>query len=356
MDNRLKMTDRAEWETLPDAFRKALRRYDCAARARLRRFDRGGAVTAPLFHYTNRDGLKGIIENEVFWFTDYRHLNDDREITFGIEAAKRVLVEIGEYAPREKDFCKIVIDLISKENLSIVSDFYIGSFSQSRDDDNQWSKYAACGEGFAIGLAPSLFGVEPLRSAMKPNEIAFRSSVSYGDEAGQVRHKRAIKTAGCIVSEMSKHKDATTLDASQSGIFLRELANRLIATELVLNFLSMKGQDWEREKEVRLVILGEPQVLKPHVCTRNRGIEQVPYVKYPLPLRKSGSISEILIGPAAPTDAEEFACSLLAQFCRDPRSIVRRSALRMTELTSTAQSGMVVDEDQQAARKSAIRP
>jgi hypothetical protein len=32
------------------------------------------AVTAPLYHYTDGPGLKGILESETIWFTDYRHL------------------------------------------------------------------------------------------------------------------------------------------------------------------------------------------------------------------------------------------------------------------------------------------
>lgn len=35
-------------------------------------------ITAPLYHYTDERGLRGIFENERIWFTDYRHLNDPR--------------------------------------------------------------------------------------------------------------------------------------------------------------------------------------------------------------------------------------------------------------------------------------
>ena len=46
-----------------------------------------------------------------------------------------------------------------------------------------------------------------------------------------------------------------------------------------------------------------------------------------MPLQEPGRIVEIVIGPAAPSDAEDFACSLLAPLHSDPRSIVRRSQI-----------------------------
>ena len=56
----------------------------------------------------------------------------------------------------------------------------------------------------------------------------------------------------------------------------------------------------------------------------------VPYIKSHMPLHQPGSIAEIIIGPAAPSDAEEFACSLLGTFHRDPCRIIRRSTKPIT--------------------------
>lgn len=35
-----------------------------------------------LWHYTNEEGLKGILENKTLWATDYRYLNDSLEFTY----------------------------------------------------------------------------------------------------------------------------------------------------------------------------------------------------------------------------------------------------------------------------------
>jgi hypothetical protein len=327
------MTDPADWKPLTPAFSAALRRYDRAARGRVLGAQRRDAITAPLFHYTDRGGLNGIITAGQFRFTHYQHLNDDKEIMFGMEVAKAVLAESGARWHKAKIFCDVVADLFSTDNLNSVFDFYIGSFSRSHDDRHQWKNYAANGEGFAIGLAPRLFGIEPDRPDRRPDEIAFVSPVSYGDTAGRVLHRPAIESAVRIAAETAEHKAAAMQDINRGMPFFRELANRLVAAELILNCLTVKGPRWEPEHEVRLFILGERANLAPYVSTRSRGTETVPFIKHRMPLREPGSITEILIGPAAPADAEDFACSLLAPFHSDPRSIIRRSALPATSFS-----------------------
>jgi hypothetical protein len=321
------MTDPADWKPLTPAFTAALRRYDQAARARVLGAQRRDAITAPLFHYTDRGGLSGIITNGQFWFTHYQHLNDDKEITFGMDVARAVLAESGAQLPKAKIFCEVVADLFSTENLDSAFDFYIGSFSRSRDELHQWKNYAAKGEGFAIGIAPRLFGIEPDRPDRKPDEMAFVSPVCYGEPAARAQHRAAIESAARIAAETAEHKAAAMRDINRGMPFFRELANSLVATELILNCLTVKGPSWEPEQETRLFILGQRANLAPYRLTRNRGAEIVPYIKHRLPLREPGSITEILIGPAAPADAEDFACSLLAPFHSDPRSLVRRSAI-----------------------------
>lgn len=142
------MTDPADWKPLTPAFMAALRRYDQAADARLRRVQRRDTITAPLYHYTDRAALSGIITNSEIWFTHYQHLNDDREIKFGLEIAKAILAESGARWRKAKVFCDLVADLFSLENVDDTLDFFIASFSRSRDHVRQrgviwlWDKVA----------------------------------------------------------------------------------------------------------------------------------------------------------------------------------------------------------------------
>ncbi|SHE69001.1 Protein of unknown function [Acidocella aminolytica 101 = DSM 11237] len=323
------MTDPGDWKLLPPAFTAALRRYDQAAAARLRGVQRRDAIIAPLFHYTDRAALSGIITNSEIWFTHYQHLNDDKEIKFGMEITKAILVDFGTKWRKAKVFCDVVSDLFSSENLVEYFDFFIGCFSRSCDDVHQWKNYAAQGAGFSIGLAPSLFAIEPDRPDRTADERSFVSPVFYGGQAARAQHRQAIESAARIAAETAERRAEAMRDINRGMSFFRELANRLVASELILNCLRVKEAAWQPENEVRLFILGQRANLAPFVSTRLRGPETVPYIKHRMPLRTPGNITEILIGPKAPPDAEDFVCSLLAAFHNDPCSIVRRSTVMM---------------------------
>ena len=99
------MTDPSQWKPLSPAFTAALRSYDRASSVRLRNIEVRNAVTTPLYHYTNRGGLEGIITAQQFWFTHYQHLNDDTEILFGMDVAKSMFAELGRRKAKVKIFC-----------------------------------------------------------------------------------------------------------------------------------------------------------------------------------------------------------------------------------------------------------
>jgi hypothetical protein len=321
------MTDRSQWRPLSPAFTAAVRDYERTSRARLLARDARDAVTAPLYHYTDADGLKGIITAQQVWFTHFAHLNDPTEMQFGMDVAKRVLAEAGtRLGPKIKIFCDMVDDLFSAENMRSTFELYVASFSRARDDLNQWQVYAAKGQGFALGLAPSLFGIEAQRDR-KPHEHVFVAPVSYGPDAGRLLHLPPIERAAQIVAGIVRRKASAMSDINRGMPFFDELGKVLIATELLLSCLTMKDSQHAREQEVRLFIVGEVAKLAPYVSTRTRGDEIVPFIKSDMPLQKPGRIVEIVVGPAAPRDAEDFACLLLAPFHPDPMSMVHRSAI-----------------------------
>jgi hypothetical protein len=186
----------------------------------------------------------------------------------------------------------MVADLFSTDNLNCAFEFYIASFSRNRDDLHQWKHYAQDGQGFAIGLAPHLFGIED-KPDRKAYENTFVSPVCYGDAAGRVLHRPAIESAARIVAETAERKAEAMHDINRGVPFFREMTNRLVASELILNSLIVKDLDWAPEHETRLFIIGERANLSPYVSTRCRGTEIVPYIKSDMPLQQPRSITEI---------------------------------------------------------------
>jgi hypothetical protein len=78
---------------------------------------------------------------------------------------------------------------------------------------------------------------------------------------------------------------------------------------------------------VRLFILGEHRNLTPHVSTRARPGDIVPFIKSDMPVQANGSIFEIVAGPSAADSAEDGVRALLRPFHDAPDSIVRRSTI-----------------------------
>jgi hypothetical protein len=84
---------------------------------------------------------------------------------------------------------------------------------------------------------------------------------------------------------------------------------------------------YRHEQEVRLIVVGQRGNLTPHVLSRARGSERVPFIKSDMPIQAGGSIAEIVIGPAAADTADEFVGNLLKPFHGDPQSIIRHSVI-----------------------------
>ncbi len=126
-----------------------------------------------LYHYTNEQGLKGILENQCLWATHYKFLNDFSEIELSkiklIEVLNPLILKlIKEFIPKYSDEKKFIEMYGSYEDFArdetelvvsvlITSEIYITSFCTESDDKyinengilSQWRAYGGNG-GFAI--------------------------------------------------------------------------------------------------------------------------------------------------------------------------------------------------------------
>lgn len=153
-------------------------------------------INAPLYHYTDGRGLKGILESGRIWFTDYRHLNDPSEVLQGMEFARDVARHLRASAdPRARLFLDCFIDMFRHENIETTLQFYIASFSREHDDLGQWRAYADNGRGFAIGFAPHLFSVVEERPTDRPPEFVGPVSTQAHPSRLAVKHVAKHPTA-----------------------------------------------------------------------------------------------------------------------------------------------------------------
>jgi len=279
-------------------------------------------VTQPLYHYTNAAGIRGIIESQKLWFTSYQHLNDPSELIHGMDVAHKLLEEIGE---RSGDgvvqmFCRLVDDIFQHRNFTDTFGFYMASLSRADNDLGQWRAYADNGRGFALGLAPLLFKAIETPNPKPTEHIVM--PVVYGTTANP-RYRAAIEAAAGIVQANRSHLS----DKAVAIPFMRNMANQLIAGQLIGISLSVKHEAYSHESEVRLVILGTHAAQQADVKTRVRGSEIVPYMESALPVRDKSGITEIVVGPAAAPSAKDGIERMLRSFGVDPHNLVRNSGI-----------------------------
>jgi hypothetical protein len=288
----------------------------------LKREEADNKITAPLYHYTDARGLRGIFESERIWFTDYRHLNDPSELLQGMEIARDVARRLKSTAdPQAQCFLDCFIDMFRRENFESTLEFYIASFSRVRNDLGQWRAYSENGRGFAIGFAPRLFETieDPLTD--RPGEVV--GLVKYTLEDVNALYAPPILEAAQLYLSEALTNAELIKDRAIRTPFMQELVRELMASPIIWRSLTTKHPAYEHEQEVRLVILGTPARLSPYVKTRLRGSEIVPYIPQPWAARQPGNVVEIIIGPAGPPDTERTLRKFLSTLGMDFDNISR---------------------------------
>jgi Protein of unknown function (DUF2971) len=321
------MTDtKSPASSLPPVLRAAIEKFDQWTQQHMESEDNKNTIDTALYHYTDARGLKGIIESETIWFTDYRHLNDPSELTHGIEMARDVMNNSrGREDAHGREFLDCLADMLSTKNFSGRFEFFIASFSRDRDELSQWRAYADNGRGYAIGFAPRMFRIEEDRSDLQPNEKTFVGPVLYDIREVTERHALAIDEAIAIFLEAVYANVEVVKDETIRDHFIQQFCRDIISAPLIWNCLTSKHPAYKREKEVRLLMLNQRRNLMPYIKTRLRGSEIVPYIPHPRPIREPHIIVEIVVGPAAGPDAERTVRTMLDSFSVDPKIPIGRS-------------------------------
>jgi hypothetical protein len=313
---------------IPDKLLEATALFNHWAADQMHQAEQEKKISDPLYHYTDANGLKGIIEKREIWFTSHRYLNDPTELSFGIDAAHEAIATVSEKrSDRVKFFCSMLADLLNVGNMTQTLEYLLASFSYERNDLGQWRAYASDGRGFALGLAPHLFAVEEEKPDQKPNEKIGVYPIEYGRARARERHYEIIKKAADIFEHtVNKHEDLMQDEIALA--FTDNYVKHVMAGATIFVSLTSKHEAYQHEREVRLMMLGVRSKFEPYIETRVRNDELVAFVRHPMPLIKEpGSIVEIVTGPCVGVDAEHAVRSLLNSAGIDPSVPIRPSGI-----------------------------
>lgn len=191
-----------------------------------------------IYHYTDLNGLRGIIDNHDLWLTHSRYSNDDEELTHGFQIVSKVIEEesAGAANRRRKNYLGHVRSIFEEPKAEGV---YICCFCEEDNLLSQWRSYGANGTGVSLSFAPASFSYITGPDS-PPSGLIRLWKVFYNEDVQTSIIKQAI----------NYYWDKTALTVEQRAKQAVDAIQFFIPT--------FKNHDFEEEKEIRLIFTPLP--------------------------------------------------------------------------------------------------
>ena len=235
-----------------------------------------------LYHYTNREGLLGILSKGHIWASNIKYLNDASEFIYAREFFTDKLTGIRNRIGKEPHISILdnAIKLIRNYNSSVFS----FSLSKNGDQLSQWRSYCSPSNGYAIG-----FNAPLLHKRISKIQNARFQPVSY-TENQQWEIFNQIEA-----SVVRKYRD------SKNNILSRALFREFIK---IAPFL--KDYSFSEEDEWRIVINLRSSANKNILYRASKSL-LVPYIPINILSKKTIPVCKIIIGPSPHPELEKEA-------------------------------------------------
>ena len=265
-----------------------------------------------LYHYTDLNGLTGILENKGFWLSEAKYLNDKEELYNGCNLAIELIQNLIN-KKRYSSFKNILSKTISLLNENEFKNYYIASFSSKADDLEQWKAYSKNGSGICIGFNTKLKTNFP-HFMLGP--VWMLHKVIYDDNIKcRILHLIIFKYLYEFKKDLQKNPKYIDIDD-----YAQSLSQSLTHT-----FINFKHKSFEQEKEVRLVCKVKDiqkdfhkknyrtvnNIIVPYVCTYDIILNNKDGSKFKVDMLP---ISEIIVGP---TINQEITIDSIENFTND---------------------------------------
>jgi len=266
----------------------------------------------PLYHFTDRDGLEGILGTRSLWASLAMALEDTSEITYALAQARRML-ERHECSSDSSLLDEIVPFLDPQRSRTIDTlgmKTYVFSLCTSPDESALWETHGRSGTGFALAFAP-----KPL---VIPGILLL--PVLYDPEAQEKLLREFIETNAKLFDKLSQECPSEDLWA------LRQRAVQWTALGLwTLAPVLKDPARFRHEKEWRLIVVDLEHVqvrygkgLSSEVRRRRSNNRDIPYkvLEY-----DSLPIVSLELGPNAPVQENDASLKELLRCATSGRDV-----------------------------------
>jgi hypothetical protein len=211
-----------------------------------------------LAHYTNLDGLRGIIESGRLRASNVAFLNDREELVHGIKCAKRAVSTMLKDA-KLRQWKEPIAQIAAQIENGRLPNTYAACFCEKSDLLSQWRGYGGKEQG--VCLVFEARGLE----AMRHGKRSFLSPVQYGLINGKAALRDSLRTRLLAIDV----EDFTAMDDAGRARTVYD-----VVSELIPRF---KHKGFEAELEWRLVV--QHETLRSSVQFRTNGNVLVPFIE-----------------------------------------------------------------------------
>jgi len=256
-----------------------------------------------LFHFTDLQGMVGILEKRTLWATLATSLSDESEVSYGLSRA-RLLIQRGE-APGDAAFLQTVERFLDPQNSPAAFRLewrtFIISFCARADLALQWLHYGRNGSGVALAFDAN-------RAQKKPFDLV---QVLYEEARQDLLICSIIKAASnCLQDRVSRVPQGEV----QS---LEAVAAHLTAQRIWMAAPRLKNPAFAEEREWRLItydLIGQrvPRSADPELPTRYRIVARriVPYMELSY---ETLPITEVILGAALSMQPQDPGLTILVE-------------------------------------------
>ena len=249
-----------------------------------------------LYHYTDLDGVAGILDTRYLWLSKISTLNDTSEISLAVHHFKVLASEAAQTLPANE--AKLLQEAAEQLDHLRRTNICVGSFCEDEDQLAQWRSYGNDGRGIALGFAAAA-----LVRIAREHDVRLVRCVYRPEQHAQITKD----LAGLLLEAYRAHRPSSP-EASQ------EVIARFVSTFL-LTAPVIKDAHFGQEREWRLVSLPR-SVDDPNLTAVLTGNQAS--VRFVLPLCEEGArdvdvISSIVIGPTVDPENIADAVDVLAR-------------------------------------------
>ena len=244
-----------------------------------------------LYHYTNFNGLLGIVESRSLWASDIRYMNDSAELKHTADLIRTEITErIGAGHPRP-DLLNQFLDWVT-HRITNGHMLFAASFRANGNLLSQWRGYSRLGKGVSIGFDPEYI----LRCAERQSFQIGRCIYSCEQQARLIS-----QVVDAVETLAAEHGSSGTTGTGTGGVddSSYHTVFKQIESDLLRIAAILKHPSFREEEEWRIVSPVITDYVEAPVLFREGASMLVPYIRFKLSPTGSGPIElqHLFLGP-----------------------------------------------------------